>query len=270
MATYIIGDVQGCYTELQQLLELVDFNPQRDTLGFVGDLVNRGPDSLAVLRFIKNLPNAWVVLGNHELYLLAIGYSVVTYRGRHTLDEVLQAPDKIELLEWLRHLPLVIYLQEFEAIIVHAGIPPQWSLSELLAKADEAKHYLSSANFLKHLGELEFHWQQPMSWHEQLIGAERMRYIVNAFTRMRFCAADGVLDLSNKTAQSTHPEIFRPWYEWYRLPQRVFFGHWAALEGRCSHPRCEALDTGCAWGNALTAYRLEDDRRFSIPALKAY
>lgn len=268
MASYVIGDVQGCYTELQQLLEQVDFNPQRDRLGFVGDLVNRGPDSLAVLRFIKNLPEPWVVLGNHDLYLLVIGYGLITYQGEHTLEQVLQAPDKLELLDWLRRQALVIYLPDFDTLLVHAGIPPQWTLSALLGHAEKAAECLRGEDYLNALRDLEIHRHRPVHWHDEFAAADRIRYTVNALTRMRFCAADGTLDLINKTAQPVDPGLFRPWYDWYQLPQRVLFGHWAALEGRSVHPRCEALDTGCVWGRALTAYRLEDGRRFSVPAVK--
>lgn len=267
MATYIIGDVQGCYTELLQLLDLVKFNPQSDQLGFVGDLVNRGPDSVSVLRFIKNLPDALVVLGNHDLYLLAIGYGAVTYRGEHTLDNVLQAPDKLELLEWLRRQPLIVYLQKFDSVMVHAGIPPQWQLTAALKNAELACAQLRGADFVNYLRDLEFHRSHPVEWHDQLSPIDSARYTVNALTRMRFCTSLGTLDLSNKTAHSTNAQLLRPWYEWYQLPHRVLFGHWAALEGRQSNPLCEALDTGCVWGRELTAYRLEDKRRFSVPAV---
>ncbi len=142
LATYIIGDVQGCNTELQALLALIEFDPKQDRLGFVGDLVNRGPDSLATLRFIKNLPDPLVVLGNHDLHLLAIGYNVVSYDGGHTLDEVLQAHDKEELLNWLRCRPLLLYEASFETVLVHAGIPPQWDLTQAISNAEEVAEQL--------------------------------------------------------------------------------------------------------------------------------
>lgn len=265
MATYIIGDVQGCYTELQQLLTLVNFNPIQDRLGFVGDLVNRGPDSLLVLRFIKSLPRAMVVLGNHDLHLLAIGYQAVAYSGKHTLDAVLNATDKIELLDWLRNQPFLHFIAEFDAILVHAGIPPQWTLPQALREAEQVAGQLRGPHYLDFLQHMYGH--QPMKWQADLIGWDRSRYVVNAFTRMRFCTQDGELDLANKTVHSSNPERFRPWFDWYQLPERVLFGHWAALEGHCSHPNCEALDTGCAWGHALTAYRLEDQRRFSVSSI---
>ncbi len=265
MSTYIIGDVQGCYVELQQLLTLIGFNPQQDRLGFIGDLVNRGPDSLLVLRFVKKLANAWVVLGNHDLHLLALGYKVVSYRGSHTLDQVLNAPDKNELLEWLRHLPLMRYDAQFDAILVHAGVPPQWTLAEAQLCANQVAEQLSGSNFLECLRHL--YGMQPLKWQNNLSGWDRIRYIVNAFTRMRFCTQEGTLDLTNKTIRSVDPIHLRPWFEWYHRSHRVLFGHWAALEGKTSNPLCEALDTGCVWGRSLTAYRLEDHRRFSVAAL---
>jgi bis(5'-nucleosyl)-tetraphosphatase (symmetrical) len=264
MATYIIGDVHGCYTELQRLLELINFDQHHDRLGFTGDIVNRGPDSLAVLRFIKNLPGAQMVLGNHDFYLLILGYAAATYAHGHSLEAIFSAPDKLELLDWLRQQPLALYLQDFDTLLVHAGAPPQWKLKDILDKSQEISAQLRGPEFFKFLQNLE--GDSPLSWQEQLAGVARYRYIVNSLTRMRFCTADGELNLTNKTARSTDPEKLRPWFEWYQLPQQVVFGHWAALEGH-SNPRCQALDTGCVWGGALTAYRLEDSRRFQVPSL---
>lgn len=267
MATYFIGDVQGCYAELQLLLEHINFNPREDRLGFAGDLVNRGPESLEVLRFVKNLGNAFVVLGNHDFYLLALGYEAVEFHGGHTLDPVLQAPDKYELLDWLRQQPLVYYWENFNSILVHAGIPPQWSLPEVLTYAQEVSSQLKSEYFLDYLKELELHRNFNVTWNENLSKSERLRYIVNAFTHLRFCSASGELDMSNKSTHSKDPQKFRPWYEWYTLKQRVFFGHWAALEGKLQDSCFQALDTGCAWGAKLTAIRVEDNCRFTVPAL---
>lgn len=268
LSTYVIGDVQGCFTQLQQLLSLISFNPQRDRLGFVGDLVNRGPDSLAVLRFIKSLNNPWVVLGNHDIYLLAIGYQAVHYTGSHTLQQILAAEDKDELLDWLRRLPLLSYDPSFDTILVHAGIPPQWTLAEAKAHAQEVEQLLSGADFKECLRHIE--GIQPLKWENNLEGWPRMRYIINALTRMRFCTHDGTLNLANKSRQSDNPQTLRPWFEWYKLPHRVVYGHWAALEGKSTNPLCEALDTGCVYGNALTAYRLEDKKRFSVPGLLSH
>lgn len=265
MATYIIGDIHGCFQELQQLLDLIRFDPQRDHLGFTGDLVNRGPNSLEVLRFIKGLPSPKVVLGNHDLYLLMIGFGLVDYRGPHTLHAILEAPDKLELLDWLRQQPLVIYFQSFDTILVHAGVPPQWQLTDLIDRSDEIHHQLSGDSFKELLAKAE--GDEPLAWDDQVSGLDRFRYIINALTRMRFCRADGTLDLTHKTAHSPEPELLRPWFEWYQQQHQVLFGHWAALEGR-SNPRCVALDTGCVWGGKLTAYRLEDGRRFQVDGFR--
>ncbi len=264
MSTYIIGDVQGCHQELQELLMVIDFDPEKDKLGFIGDLVNRGPDSLEVLRFIKRLPHPLIVLGNHDLHLLALGYGVVSYKVNHTLDEVLEAPDKIELLEWLRQQPFLIYEPSFDTLLVHAGTPPGWNLTQSLANAEEAAALLRGPDYLNFLHHL--YGSHPLQWEDNLSGWDRARYIVNAFTRMRFCTQTGTLDLNNKTSQSTNPQSLKPWFEWYHQPQRVVFGHWAALEGHTTNPKCEAIDTGCAWGHSLTAICLENGQRFSVPA----
>ena len=267
MATYIIGDVQGCYRELQDLLQYIAFNPDTDRLGFVGDLVNRGPHSLEVLRFIKNLKSPLVVLGNHDLYLLIIAYGLMPKNAyTHTLETLLRAPDKIELIDWLRHQPLVHHEKEHSAVLVHAGLPPQWSILESTQRAQEVADALCHQkypDFLRHL-----FGNEPLAWHSDLSGQPRLRYITNAFTRMRFCSEQGALDLTSDGLVSANPQRFSPWFEW-RDPEKdntdVIFGHWAVLGGQCSTPHCYALDTGCAWGYSLTALRLEDKKRFSVP-----
>lgn len=262
MSTYIIGDIQGCFTELQILLTKIHFDPVKDRLGFTGDLVNRGPESLATLRFIKNLDNPIVVLGNHDLYLLAIGYNAVYYSGHHTLSEILDAPDKIELLDWLRQQPLIYYDPTYHYVMTHAGIPPQWNLNEALNYAEEIANILRGKDYYAFLTHLL--GNHPSTWSNDLKGWDRLRYITNAFTRMRFCQADGTLEFNNKTKVSHDITQWRPWFDFYKLPTKILFGHWASLEGECNNPHCEALDTGCLWGNALTAYRVEDGQYFSI------
>lgn len=268
MSTYLIGDVQGCYRELQQLLEHINYNPDRDQLGFVGDLVNRGPDSLAVLRFLKQQRRApWIVLGNHDLYLLIIGYGLVPSDAyRHTLHETLQAPDMPEILEWLRHQALVLSLPSHHAVMVHAGLPPQWSSATCLEHAAEITDVLQGPQFKRFL--LHLFGNSPASWREDLTGHDRWRYLVNAFTRMRFCDAQGALDFT-LDAPSQATDQLKPWYAWRaaRSEPTIYFGHWARLQGQSDHPHCIALDTGCAWGNTLTAFHLEDNQRFSVPAL---
>lgn len=265
MATYIIGDVQGCYQELQELLQTIDFNPDTDKLAFVGDIVNRGPNSLEVLRFIKQLKNPWVVLGNHDLFLLIIGYELMpTDAYEHTLDAVLRAPDKQDLIEWLRHQPLIH--AENQALLVHAGLPPQWNVEESLQYAEEVAAILQGPNFQKFLTHL--FGDEPSTWSNSLNEQDRWRYITNALTRMRFCSEAGELDLSANGKMSTSSKKYHPWFDW-RDPNQdeidIYFGHWAALNGECNAPRCYALDTGCAWGHCLTALRLDDKKRFKVP-----
>lgn len=265
MSTYIIGDVQGCFAELQALLNIINFDVQYDRLCFVGDLVNRGPDSLSTLRFIQSIKNSIVVLGNHDFHLLALASGEVKYEGNHTLKAVLTAPDREPLMAWLRQQPLLYYDEELDYVLVHAGIPPQWSLMQALDYAAEVELQLRAndyATFLKAM-----YGDYPEEWSDSLQGHARWRYIINAFTRLRFCDANGHLDLKNKTNHNCNAKL-RPWYHWYQQPQTLFFGHWAALEGHCPAIRCEALDTGCAWGGGLTAFRLEDKRRFYMPAIQ--
>lgn len=268
MATYIIGDVQGCFSELQALLEHIRFNPQTDRLGFTGDLVNRGPDSLKTLRFIKNLKDPIVVLGNHDLYLLALNYGFVRKKENSTLDEILAAPDKEELLTWLRHQPLVHIDHQLKYLLVHAGIPPQWNEQQALEHSEEVTDSLHSNQFNSFIGFLEnMYGNQPTQWNEDFTGWDRLRYITNVFTRLRFCDANGELDLKSKLKRPLNPQQFKPWFEFINPEYDILFGHWAALEGKCNHPKCYALDTGCVWGKSLTALRIEDKKLFSVPSI---
>ncbi|WP_264435804.1 symmetrical bis(5'-nucleosyl)-tetraphosphatase [Coxiella endosymbiont of Dermacentor marginatus] len=267
MSTYIIGDVQGCYYELRKLLSLVQFNPFQDRLGFVGDLVNRGPNSLEVLRFIKSLSSPLIVLGNHDLFLLMLGYDLISEGVyKHTLNDILRAPDKMELLEWLRYYPLVHYEENNHALLVHAGFPPQWSIEENLQHAKEVSAALQGLYFKDFLKNL--FGDRTSQWNVDLKGQERLQYIVNAFTRIRFCDEDGVIDLKANGKAITNRENFKPWFDWRRSERErvdIFFGHWSALDGQCDALHCYALDTGCAWGHRLTALKLETKQRITVP-----
>jgi bis(5'-nucleosyl)-tetraphosphatase (symmetrical) len=264
MSTYCIGDVQGCYQELQQLLILIQFNPSRDTLWFVGDLVNRGPNSLEVLRFVANLPNKVVVLGNHDLHLLNYYYHVVDFEVSH-LDQILAAPDAQELITWLKKQPLIHYDKNLDYVLVHAGIYPEWNLAAALLYAHEVEKVLQGADCLSFLQHM--YGNQPDKWDENLSNWERLRFIVNAFTRMRYCTTDSRLDFTNDTLDLNRASELLPWYQ---CPQRqtkrqkIIFGHWAALRGVVNAPNLFALDTGCVWGGSLTAMRLEDQQRFAV------
>lgn len=262
MSTYIFGDIQGCFDSLQALLDKLKYDPARDQLGFVGDLVNRGPQSLETLRFIKSLNNPIVVLGNHDLHLLALGYEIIERKESHQLKQVTSANDAPELLDWLRKQPVTYLHQPTNTLLVHAGVPPQWSIDEAVQYGEEVHAALSSTNFKEFLAQM--YGKEPRVWNPNLSRWDRLRYIVNAFTRVRFCSATGELDLDNTTNQSSQPNIFKPWFEWRKGDKAsIAFGHWASLEGRCPFKGFYALDTGCVWGGRLTALELETGRLIS-------
>lgn len=265
MYTYIIGDVQGCYVELQKLLELIHFDPKSDRLGFVGDLINRGPQSLETLRFIMQLQNPLIVLGNHDFHLITLASGLFENYTHHTLAEILAAPDKNQLIDFLRQQPLAYQDQELNFFMVHAGIPPQWSLQNALTYAEEVHQALLNPNYREFL--IHLYGNEPNHWQENLRGFDRLRYITNAFTRMRFCDEKGDLDLENIGTKSVDPERFKPWFEWRHDHMDVFFGHWASLQGQSHRSKYYALDTGCVWGNQLTALRVEDKKLFSVNAI---
>ena len=258
MATYAIGDIQGCYDSLCRLLETCAFDPAQDRLWLVGDLVNRGPKSLETLRLIKSLgPAALTVLGNHDLYLLMVAEGGAQYRGKDdTLQPVLDAPDAGELLDWLRRQPLCHVEDGF--CLVHAGLLPQWSITRARALAREVEAALAGPDY--HAFILNLWGSEPAAWSDTLTGWARLRVIVNAMTRMRFCTLDGVMDFRSKGETTNAPAGHVPWFA---VPNRqsadsvLVTGHWSAL-GLKITPNLLALDSGCLWGGHLTALRLED------------
>jgi bis(5'-nucleosyl)-tetraphosphatase (symmetrical) len=258
VAVYAIGDLQGCLDPLQRLLERINFDPASDRLWFTGDLVNRGSQSLQTLRFVRDLgERAVTVLGNHDIHLLAVGAGHARTRATDTLRPILEADDGAELLDWLRHCPV---LHEDASVpgyvLVHAGIAPQWDLATARASAAELETALRGADFDRFLAHL--YGDEPVLWHPQLRGWDRLRFITNAFTRMRYCAPDGRLLLHNKDAPDRAPPDQYPWFEVpgrRPIPARLIFGHWSTL-GLRSTPDVLALDTGCVWGGQLTAARL--------------
>lgn len=268
MATYAIGDVQGCYDALRRLLDIVRFDPPRDSVWFVGDLVNRGPQSLETLRFIISLGGAAVpVLGNHDLHLLvaASGHTKV-HRG-DTFDDILRAPDREQLLHWLRQQKLMHVDKGYA--MVHAGLLPQWTIARAQTLALEAETVLRGANHDDFLRPL--YGNLPSRWRDDLSGDDRQRVIVNAMTRMRLCTADGDMEFHHKLGPVDMPPGFMPWYE---APDRasrgtpILFGHWAAL-GVLLRDDVIGLDSGCVWGRKLTALRLEDRRTFQCGCTRA-
>ena len=264
MATYAIGDVQGCFESLQRLLDLCDFDPARDRLWMVGDLVNRGPHSLETLRFFRSLgPAALTVLGNHDLYLLMVAEGGVEYRSRKdTLQDILDAPDCGELLAWLRQQPLCH--TEGEYCLVHGGLLPQWTADRARELAREVEARLQGPDFREFIRNL---WgSEPTAWSDDLTGWDRLRVIVNAMTRMRFCTLDGAMEFKTKGTLDNAPAGHLPWFD---LPGRqsassvLITGHWSAL-GLKITPNLLALDSGCLWGGHLTAVRLEDRQVFQV------
>ena len=263
MATYAIGDIQGCFDALEFLLEKICFNPKKDTLWLAGDLVNRGDKSLETLRYIKSLGDSAVcVLGNHDLTLLAISEGCKKVKN-HTMDNILEAPDREELLDWLRHRPLLHHDKKLGYTMVHAGLPPQWDLKLARQCAREVEQVLQGSDYHKFLEHM--FGDKPKKWHNELESWDRLRFITNSFTRMRYCKPGGKLNFTDKGAIGTQKEGYIPWYE---VPDRksndlkIIFGHWSTLFGHTSHPNVFALDTGCLWGGSLTAMRLDGETEF--------
>lgn len=263
MAVYAIGDVQGCYTDLQKLLETIAFNPGKDRLWFAGDLVNRGPDSLATLRFVKSLGKAAVtVLGNHDLHLLALSQGNLKHKSNDlTLEPVLQAKDRVELLNWLRQQPLMHFDRKLDYALIHAGLPPQWDIDTALERAREVETVLRGEGygyFVTHM-----YGNEPKYWSEQLQGMDRLRFITNCFTRLRYCTSRGDLALKEKGPPGSQRNGCVPWFE---IPgrasdsARILFGHWSTL-GFHHARNTWALDSGCLWGGKLTALKLQMNRQ---------
>ena len=270
MAIYALGDIQGCYEPLQRLLDLLNFDPAADRLWLVGDLVNRGPQSVEVLRLIYRLgEQAITVLGNHDLTLLAVAAGQVKAKRKDTFHSILDAPDGGELLDWLRGQPLLHHDAALGFTLIHAGLPPQWDLPLAQRSAAELEATLRGPHCTAFLGRM--FGSEPSRWREQLRGYDRLRFIVNALTRIRFCTADGTLSFAEKGP----PDSQEPrWLPWFAVPGRrsadlkLVFGHWAAL-GYYRAPGVYALDSGCVWGNRLTAIRLDAPEvpAFSVPAI---
>ncbi|WP_108652198.1 symmetrical bis(5'-nucleosyl)-tetraphosphatase [Dongshaea marina] len=265
MACYLVGDIQGCLDELKQLLDDVGFDPAQDELWLTGDLVARGPKSLETLRYVRDLgPAATVVLGNHDLHLLTVSSGLAREHDKDRLQPLLAAPDRDELLRWLRFQPLLAEHSEYPLVMTHAGIPPAWDLTTARQCARQIEAELQSVDYFHLLKGM--YGNQPDQWDDNLSGIERLRYSINALTRMRFCYPDGRLEFHHKLMPSgNHPELV-PWFELpaaYLEDKELIFGHWAALEGHCGRSDYHALDTGCVWGNTLTMLRWEDKQRFS-------
>jgi bis(5'-nucleosyl)-tetraphosphatase (symmetrical) len=263
MATYAIGDLQGCFFSFQDLLKKIQFNTEHDRLWFVGDLINRGPGSLEVLRWIFERQSSVVaVLGNHDLHTLVVAEGFVSAHRSDTIQVLLDAPDANELLTWLRHQPLVHF--EHGYLMVHAGLLPQWTIDEAMMLGAEVQAALQSdhyADFLKHM-----YGNEPTAWQQDLIGWNRLRVITNAMTRLRVCSQQGEMEFKFKGELNKIPDGYRPWFELEHrasIDTPIIFGHWSALGLKHTH-NVFALDTGCLWGGQLTALRLEDKQIFQV------
>lgn len=262
MAIYAIGDIQGCHDQLIQLLDKIKFNDDRDRLWFTGDLVNRGPKSLQTLRMIKSMgANATVVLGNHDLHLLATAYDHLKPGKKDTLDEILTAPDREALFMWLRSKPLIHVDKDLGFAMVHAGLHPAWSLDKAQSLAREVESVLNSDKhiaFYRHM-----YGDKPRNWSEELNGWSRLRFITNIFTRLRYCNKAGKTRLNTKGAPGTQPKDLHPWFEVKSRRSkndRIIFGHWSTLALLNDYPFTNVypLDTGCLWGGSLTALRIDE------------
>lgn len=272
MSTYIVGDIQGCRDSLRTLLARVDFRAG-DRLWCVGDLVNRGPDSLATLRFLRGLGDAFsTVLGNHDLHYLALVFGGHAQRSADTLGALLTAPDGPSLADWLRHQPML--LETDDAVLAHAGVPHVWDLPAARANARALEQALRGADHPAFFQAM--YGDKPTRWNETLSGMARLRVIANYLTRMRLVNADGDMEFAHKGGvEQRLPAGYRPWFSYpSRVSKTIVFGHWAALSGvgpDACHPATPAygLDTGCSWGRTLSALRLEDRRMFAVPAAES-
>jgi bis(5'-nucleosyl)-tetraphosphatase (symmetrical) len=272
MSVFAIGDIQGCYQELIDLLNEINFDQANDQLWFTGDLVNRGPHSLETLRFVKKLGDKVIVtLGNHDLHLLAVSLHTEKKNPKDTLDTILEAPDRRELLDWLRCRPLLHHDQDSGFTLIHAGLPPQWDLQQASALANEVEATLGSekfTDFFKHM-----YGDKPDHWSDDLQGWNRLRMIINAFTRMRYCDEDGNFALKEKGPPGSQPEPYQPWFtikSRKTRKEKIIFGHWSTIFlGNIKNflqYNVYPLDTGCVWGGTLTALRLDDEKWFSVPS----
>jgi bis(5'-nucleosyl)-tetraphosphatase (symmetrical) len=257
---FLIGDVQGCDSSLAQLLELCGFSPSRDRVVLLGDVVNRGPDSLAVLRRLQRLGNAAVtLLGNHDLHLLAVAHGVRPAHRSDTIDDILTAPDRQALVDWVRQQKLAHV--EAGWLCVHAGVLPQWSAPQVLELAGEVEQLLRGGTLSEFLPQM--YGNLPDRWRPELTGADRWRCVINALTRLRLCRDDGTMEFKTKEGADAAPAGYRPWFE---VPGRltaghpIAFGHWSTL-GPLDRADLLSLDSGCVWGGALTAARVDGGRR---------
>ncbi len=269
MATYAIGDIQGCYQSFSKLLKKIQFDPLHDQLWIAGDMINRGPESLATMQFLlDHQTQIRCVLGNHDLHFLAVAFECRKIHVKDTFDDILSSQQKDEIVAWMVKQPLAYFNAAFNTLMVHAGLPFNWSREDVLRYSQEVTDKLKSFSCEQFY--LSMYGDQPDIWHDGLQGMDRLRYITNALTRMRFCRTDGSLELHAKSSPSAENSHLVPWFELdnKQFQGDIVFGHWASLQGNCSQANIHALDTGCVWGGALTALRLEDKKRFKVNSVE--
>lgn len=270
MSDYIVGDIQGCLTELKKLLKKVNFDAEKDTLWLTGDLVARGPDSLKTLRFIRSLgSSAKTVLGNHDLHLLAVYHGIKKPKASDKIDAILKADDAPILMEWLAQQPLLIKIPKTKAYMSHAGLSPEWSVDKAIKRAQKAEKKLQSKERVYWLSQM--YGNLPLRWQDAQTREEKFRYTINSFTRMRYCLPTMGLDFDQKTIiTSNNPQGLVPWFELATIPKdhQWFFGHWAALMGHSTKKNVFALDTGCVWGNYMTMYCIQDKTHYQVKSCR--
>ena len=271
MTHYAVGDIQGCYRELMDVLDQVAFNPKKDRLWVVGDMVSRGPDSHKVLRFLfEHRESVHAVLGNHDLHLIAIAFGLKRDKASDFLGKTLKADNLQDWVQWLRTLPLCFHHQALKATMVHAGIAPGWNIEHALAYSREVESVLQSDDAAEFLSEM--YGNTPLIWSDELTGMPRLRCITNYFTRMRALRIDGTMDFSFKGDASDMPNDY---YPWFKYPSRctkkdtIIFGHWAALGGYIDNKNLYGLDTGCVWGRMLTLMDVETKELFVAQSIAA-
>jgi bis(5'-nucleosyl)-tetraphosphatase (symmetrical) len=263
MALYLVGDIQGCYDELRALLNKVNFNPNDDQLWAAGDIVARGKDSLKTVRYLMSLGDSFkMVLGNHDLHLMAIHYGIKKAKPSDLLTPLLNADEIDEIIEWFRHQPLLLKIPQENAYVSHAGLSPQWTIQQATKQARFAENILQSDDYVTFLSAM--YGETPNSWQLADNKIEKFRYTVNAFTRMRYCFSDGSLEFKCKQPIELAPDNLKPWFELSKELDNIswIFGHWAALMGKCAILNTYALDTGCVWGHHLTLLRWQDKTLF--------
>jgi len=269
MATYIVGDIQGCYDPLQRLLEKIAFNPSDDRLWCPGDLVNRGKQSLETLRLLESLGASFsMTLGNHDLYLLREHWRFPDGgSANHEIDVILHAPDRERLTGWLQQQPLARWSPEHQVLMVHAGVIPQWTLAQTLSCAGEIETVLRSKKSARFFSKMSKNWVRR--WDDELSGWKRLRLISNILTQLRFCDENGKILSSASGPPGSQPLPYKPWFKHKHRQTRkitIAFGHWAAL-GFYARKKLLCLDSGCVWGGRLTAVRLEDRQVFQVPGV---